>query len=282
MSSITVTIESSDATRSCEIEVSTQSPWNRFFGSGSHPIAGSIDVLDEFLRDAESIERVSVIGHPASCLLPIVWLNSIWKSEYGYVVKLDWETDQCLHPDELPASHLACLLADEVEVETNSPIHVGFDPSRPGVEQDAFDLLVHLTDAWDPNLRNALLGDDWVSEMRNALTRCASDGHRRIGIYGAGTHTRAVGEAFMDPPVEICCIIDDDHRRHGKRLWGFPIVSPDDALEHQLDAVVLSANSIEQLLWERSAIFRERSIKVFSLYGSKDPTQEEVPDAVGT
>ena len=282
MSSITVNLESSDAKRTCEIEVSMQSPWNRFFGSGSHPIAGSIDVLDAFLRDAESIERVSVVGHPASCLLPIVWLNSIWKSELGYAVKLRWETQQRLQPDEFPASRLACLLADEVEVGANSPTPVGLDPLHPGVEQDAFDLLVHLTDAWDPNLRNALLGDDWVSEMRNALTRCASDGHRRIGIYGAGTHTRAVGEAFMDPPVEICCIIDDDHRRHGKRLWGFPIVSPEEAMEHQLDAIVLSANSIEQLLWERSAFFRERSIKVISLYGSEDTTQVEVPDAVGT
>lgn len=281
MSSITVTLESNNATRFCEISVSPESPWSRYFGSGSHPVAGSIDVLDQFMGSATTIERVSVIGHPPSCLLPIVWLNSIWKSEHGYAVRLRWESDQSTQPDEVPASRLACLLADEVEVGTNASIPAGFDPSQPGVQQDAFDLLINITDAWDPNLRSALLGDDWVSEMRDAISRCAANGLRRIGVYGAGTHTRAVGEAFMDPPVEICCIIDDDHRRHGKRLWGFPIVSPDDALQLKLDAVVLSANSIENLLWERSAKFREQGIQVISLYGSEEMTQE-VPDAVGT
>ncbi len=71
----------------------------------------------------------------------------------------------------------------------------------------------------------------------------------------------------MEPGVEIACVIDDDARRHGDRLWGYEIVSRERALELGLDAVVISANSIEGRLWERAGVFRDAGISVLRLYG---------------
>ena len=104
--------------------------------------------------------------------------------------------------------------------------------------------------------------------MRGALARCADEGVRRVALYGAGTHTRSVGGALMDPPVEVLCLIDDDRRAQGGRLWGFPIVSRDEALALRPDAVVLSSNTMEEELAERAGPFEAAGIRVVGLYAA--------------
>ena len=81
----------------------------------------------------------------------------------------------------------------------------------------AFDLLTNIIDHWDSDLRHRTLASDWNESVRRALLNAAMLGKTRVAIYGAGTHTRAVGEALMEPGVEIVCLIDDDARRHGAR-----------------------------------------------------------------
>lgn len=111
-----------------------------------------------------------------------------------------------------------------------------------------------------------LLDSSWSDRMRSALDRCAMQGRTRVALYGAGTHTRALGSVLREPPVQIVCIIDDDPGTHGQKLWNFPIVSREDALRMHVDAVVLSSNSLEDKLWENAARFRANSIPVIRLY----------------
>ena len=278
MKQVDMTCECDSGERRVSIELSTESPWCSILGELALPIASTLDRIDDALRDTR-LTRVRLNGDPASCLLPLIWVRSIWGAETKPSIELEWaqiEPDTARCSTLLPATRLACLLADAVRCDRPDTVQsaYGFDPRSPGVSEDAFDLLTNIVDVWDPNLRSAVLGDDWTRAVRVVLTQCAIDGHRRIGIYGAGTHTRAVGEAFMEPPVEICCIIDDDARRHGDRLWGFEIVSPERALAMDLDAVVLSANSIEPLLWERAAVFRERGIVTMRVHGATDTLAE--------
>ncbi len=113
----------------------------------------------------------------------------------------------------------------------------------------------------------------WIERMRIALIDCAARGHARVGIYGAGTHTRAVVGTFAEPPVDIVCVIDDNERLHGKRLFGFPVVSLDQAKSLRLDAVILSANSHEQTLWRNAAPLRDAGVDVVRLYADLDDDQ---------
>lgn len=106
----------------------------------------------------------------------------------------------------------------------------------------------------------------WVDRMVKALRDCAAAGRVRVALYGAGTHTRSIVSALAEPPVEIACIIDDGTRLHGKKLFGFPVVSREQALALRLDAVVLSANSHEDALWERARVFRDSGVEVVRLY----------------
>lgn len=258
-----------DERGSCTIECSAQSPWSTILGADPHPVRGSIDRLDQALPQAP-VETITLSGAPESCLLPILWARTIWPATQHASVVIAWDAPpQPTQQRATPlAARLTCLLADRVlcphpELAQSA---YGFDPQEPGISEDAMDLLAGIVDLWDPGLRSAVLGDDWTTAMRKGLEQCALDGHARVGIYGAGTHTRGVGAALMDPPVEVACIIDDDPRRAGERMWGFEIITPDKALEAGIDAVVLSANSIEKLLWERSERFRDAGVSTYRLY----------------
>lgn len=261
-----------------KIELSTQSPWCSMFGPIALPVEGSLDRLNQQLAGSP-IQLATLRGHPAHCLLPILWIRSIWGSDTSTRITLDWNCSTRLDSPpstHQPATRLACLLADSVRCDSpDNVLHeYGFDPQNPGMTEDIFDLLINIVDLWDPNLRSAVLGEDWTSEMRSALTRAVNDGHNRVALYGAGTHTRAIGEALMSPPVEIACIIDDDARRSGERLWGFDIVPLEAALDRGVDAVVLSANSIEDQLWEKTADIRRRGVQVYRLYGGSHASGE--------
>lgn len=115
----------------------------------------------------------------------------------------------------------------------------------------------------------------WMQAMDSALSACAGRRLGPVAIYGAGTHTRAVGPVLMQPPVPIDCIIDDNPSRHGQRLWGWPIVSRDEALRRGIKAVVFSANTFESILWDNSECFLKAGLPVFRLY---PPTHQERTD----
>tara|TARA_A100000171_G_scaffold17952_1_gene16474 strand:- start:1032 stop:1880 length:849 start_codon:yes stop_codon:yes gene_type:complete len=278
MSTLQYRCETDDAPISGVIHLSDQSPWTTLLGTMPLPAAGAIEDLNETLN-ANRMDSVLLTGEPAACLLPLIWFRSIWTSP-GTPVQIEWVVDD-LESGSLQrqsAARLACLLADRVVCDQPDKVRRrwGFDPSSPGIAEEAYDLLIHLIDIWDPDLRLANLGEDWSEAMKKTLARCAVDGQHRVGIYGAGTHTRAVGDAFMQAPTEICCIIDDDVRRVGESLWGFPIVSPHQASQMNLDAVILSANSIEDLLWERASILREHGIATIKIYGRNERNQEQI------
>lgn len=109
----------------------------------------------------------------------------------------------------------------------------------------------------------------WVNRAREALETCRERGRQRVALYGAGTHTRQLGTLLMEPPVEIACIIDDKPSLRGAKLWGFPIVTRDEAMRMSLDAVVLSANSHEDALWAQSEPLRAAGVEVIRLYGDE-------------
>jgi len=113
--------------------------------------------------------------------------------------------------------------------------------------------------------------------MRAALQRLARAGKRRVALYGAGTHTRAMGGALMQPPVEIVCLIDDDPRLAGERLWNYPIVGRDAARTLGLDAVVLSSNSREEELREAAAALASDGVEIVPLYALKEVGAPRAP-----
>lgn len=106
---------------------------------------------------------------------------------------------------------------------------------------------------------------DNTLRLERALLACASEGLRRVALYGAGSFVRSCAEALCTPPLEIVGMIDDDPARIGKRVWGYPVLSADVALTADLDAIILTAPSHEAQLWERCAWFRQARIRIVPL-----------------
>jgi hypothetical protein len=127
----------------------------------------------------------------------------------------------------------------------------------------------HFANNYAPTLEQ----DDWKRRMRHALARLASQGVQKVAIYGAGSHTIAIADELRSPPVEISCVIDDNPKNQGTRLWGFPIVSRDQAASMGVGAVVLSANSIEDKLWEATASLRAKGVEVVRLHERESETR---------
>ncbi len=80
-----------------------------------------------------------------------------------------------------------------------------------------------------------------------AAERLRAKGCTRLALYGAGRHTRRLVRALEKVP-EIIAIIDDRAGTEGgpaARLWGLPVVSPQDGLALGLDAVIISSDEHE-------------------------------------
>lgn len=109
------------------------------------------------------------------------------------------------------------------------------------------------------------------SALSRAFAELADRGLSRVAIFGAGYHTSLLGEALRDPPVEVVCIIDDDPDKHGRRLWGYPVVSQASALRSGIDAAVLSSDSHEEALLRTSQGLANAGVEIVSLYGACTP-----------
>jgi hypothetical protein len=125
--------------------------------------------------------------------------------------------------------------------------------------------LARLTKAGSPERSDAVI------KMKSALQLCSDRGWKSIAIYGGGRHTKDVGSAFMTPPAHISCIIDDNPIRHGSCMWGFPIVSRDQAAAMGIDAVILSSDAHEPALLEACAPLQNHGIAVVRLYSGDKP-----------
>lgn len=266
------------------IHLSPQSCWTNLLGHWPLPADGSLDTLAhefEHLRPEHDITPPSSItleGCPSAALLPMLWLRSIWLTPQT-PIDLHWTTIQppTQNTGQQAAGRLACLLARHVRCDNPAQAESlwGWSTSTDRLPHrdlaEAFDLLTNIIDVWGASPGHATQSAGWAQAARRAMETCASLGHRRIALYGAGTHTRALGDVLAEPQLDIVGIIDDDPRRHGQRLWGYPIISPAHALELKPDAIILSANSVEDLLWERTAPHRAAGICVTRLYGESAP-----------
>lgn len=106
---------------------------------------------------------------------------------------------------------------------------------------------------------------DWRRRMREALAACAANGSRRIAIYAAGQHTQAC-ESVIREARNVVCIIDDNPARAGQKLADLPILPLTQSTQLGFDAVVLSSNSQEDAIWEKTAALRASGIPVHRLY----------------
>jgi glycosyltransferase involved in cell wall biosynthesis len=98
---------------------------------------------------------------------------------------------------------------------------------------------------------SATIPSDAPDRLRRLLRHIAQAEGGPLAIYGAGNHTRALAAVWAAAPVEIVAVIDDEGILYGRRLWGWPILTPEQAAECGARSVVISSWMHEAEIWER-------------------------------
>jgi len=270
------------------LRVRRGSCWATMLGDFPLPADDALEQLASLMESRTATpERIEIHGAPAQALLPVLWLRTIWLGPEARI-ELVWSEVTPPAPGDDAGERLCATmcagLVDRVRcIDADASMALwGIAPGpREPMGERVFDVVEALVDAWHARTHRAggAAPEEWSIRMRRALDGCAARGARRIAIYGAGTHTRALGSVLCEPPVEILCVIDDAAGGRGRRLWNYPIVTLDEARAMQPDAVVLSANSIEDKLWANAAPLRDAGIEVVRLYGESAPSAEANADA---
>lgn len=107
--------------------------------------------------------------------------------------------------------------------------------------------------------------DRGLQAIRNAFSRWAEQ-KRRLAIYGAGIHTRALLELSAVDLAGIDCLIDDDPEKQNTRLNGLPILGLKAALERPVDLVIVSSLASENKLLEELPQYLPKKIEIIGIY----------------
>ena len=102
----------------------------------------------------------------------------------------------------------------------------------------------------------------------------------RIGLFGAGQHTRRFLDEFkraIEPHAHLAVILDD--RAATGEINGIPLARAAEWPTHDLDGIVISSDTYEQALMERAKALTNQALPVLSVYRSE---LSHFPAATGT
>lgn len=107
-------------------------------------------------------------------------------------------------------------------------------------------------------------------------------GGRPIAIYGAGRHTTKLLRfvATLEDGPEVRCIIDDHSDL--PKLGDYPVVRPDGVSPDDVSLVLVSSDSIEDVITERAREWAAGRVPIETLYnGTLDGSTMSLADAAG-
>ncbi|MCB9843671.1 MAG: hypothetical protein H6812_10475 [Phycisphaeraceae bacterium] len=105
---------------------------------------------------------------------------------------------------------------------------------------------------WATRYAEALLAGDAADRLDRTLHELARCGVQRVVIYGAGTELQSASAALRDAPVRIVALADDAMNRAGTRLWGFDVLTLDEAAALEADAVIICTRNTNEAMEHRA------------------------------
>jgi hypothetical protein len=84
--------------------------------------------------------------------------------------------------------------------------------------------------------------DEQQTALASLLRRLQQDGYRKLAVYGAGRFTTRLAETYRQSPVPVSVVLDDNAGRFQGRFLDWPIRPPDDAVDCEFDAIIISSD----------------------------------------
>ncbi len=104
----------------------------------------------------------------------------------------------------------------------------------------------------------------WRRIDREILPRL--DRYGSICVWGAGIHTSQLLARTSLSRRPLRYVVDSDRQKHGRRLAGLPVRSPDEIEPDEVDAIVISTLGSEPAVWQATRSLRARGVDVVRLY----------------
>ncbi|MBO0571335.1 hypothetical protein EXQ43_07950 [Clostridium botulinum] len=104
-----------------------------------------------------------------------------------------------------------------------------------------------------------------------------NQGKRRIAIFGAGDHTRALLKVIKFQRLELIGLIDSNSSLWGNTKFGFKVVSFNQAIKNDVDIVIISSRAFENDIY--NSIINEcnrNNIEVYRLYHENKDYEEVI------
>ena len=89
---------------------------------------------------------------------------------------------------------------------------------------------------------NGRTGDPAARALADLLQDLATQGHRRLAIYGAGRFTLRHAELYRASPVPVGVVLDDNAVLSGATCLDWPVRSPNDVDVEDFDAIIVSTD----------------------------------------
>ncbi len=89
--------------------------------------------------------------------------------------------------------------------------------------------------------------------------------HSRVAIYGAGEHTYYMLR-LIDMSDFVCCVIDSDKKKYGKKFMKWPIYGPAHIDTLNLDAILISSHAFEEEIYESIKHFQTKGLDIITCY----------------
>lgn len=106
--------------------------------------------------------------------------------------------------------------------------------------------------------------------IQRLIARIQKSGWQRLALYGAGQHTqRLLTWLRQGGCVNAATVILDDHRA-GTTLAGLEVVAPTRAAAHHADAIIISSDAFEEVLYQK-ALALQLAIPIVRIYGAEGP-----------
>jgi glycosyltransferase involved in cell wall biosynthesis len=89
---------------------------------------------------------------------------------------------------------------------------------------------------------------------------------RRLAVFGAGRHTIELRDTFARAGADIVAFLDDDASRQGLRLWGVPIVAPEQLGTLGTTDIIISSWLHQDAIAGRCASLAPCGVQLHTLY----------------
>ncbi|MFQ5412987.1 MAG: hypothetical protein ACE5E6_00870, partial [Phycisphaerae bacterium] len=179
--------------------------------------------------------------------------------------------------------HTACPSLRLLQLACVSPTTTGYEAARTFRAQSPAELSAERpgvsTGAAPPpsldareTMHDARSGDGYAAALAAVLRDLAAEGHRRLGVYGAGRFTIRHADVYRESRVPVVVVLDDRPARHGERFLDWPIGRLADARQYRVDAIVVSTDRFTRPMLQRARRACGTDITVRAIDTHRDPT----------